>query len=96
LAWLVTVYAGLSMVSNAPFYSFKDFDLKRSVPFVFVLGLVLVFALVSTDPPLILFLLFMVYGCSGYVIWLWRWQRRRSAPGDSPPPAAPPPPASPS
>jgi CDP-diacylglycerol--serine O-phosphatidyltransferase len=90
LAWLITVYAGLSMVSNAPFYSFKDFDLKRSVPFVFVLGLVLVFALVSTDPPLILFLLFLVYGFSGYVVWAWRWQRRRRAAGPSAPPSEPP------
>jgi len=90
LAWIVTVYAGLSMVSNAPFYSFKDFDLRKSVPFVFALGLVLFFALISADPPLILFLLFLSYGISGYVIWFWRWQRRRRMPPPSPP-AAPPP-----
>ncbi len=35
-SWIVTVYAGLSMVSNSPFYSFKVFNLKKSVPFIAV------------------------------------------------------------
>jgi CDP-diacylglycerol--serine O-phosphatidyltransferase len=77
LAWLMTVYAGITMVSNAPFYSFKTFNLRRSVPFIFVLALVLLFALVSTDPPLVLFTLFLLYGVSGYALWIWRWYSRR-------------------
>jgi CDP-diacylglycerol--serine O-phosphatidyltransferase len=75
LAWVVTVYAGLTMVSNSPFYSFKDFNLKRSVPFIFLILLVLVFVLVSSDPPLVLFSLFVVYGLSGHALLLWRWSR---------------------
>ena len=31
--WGLTLFAGLTMVTNVPFYSFKDFGLKRSVPF---------------------------------------------------------------
>lgn len=77
LAWAVTVYAGITMVSNAPFYSFKDVNLKKSVPFIFVLALVLLFALVSSDPPLVLFTLFVIYGFSGYVLWAWRWRQAR-------------------
>jgi CDP-diacylglycerol---serine O-phosphatidyltransferase len=80
LAWVVTVYAGVAMVSNAPFYSFKDINFKRSVPFIFVVVLVLLFVLVSSDPPVVLFLLFVVYGLSGYGLWLWRWSRRARAP----------------
>ena len=75
LAWVVTVYAGLTMVSNAPFYSFKDVNLKRSVPFIFLILLVLLFVLVSSDPPLVLFSLFVVYGLSGHALSLWRWSR---------------------
>jgi len=75
LAWIVTVYAGLSMVSSAPFYSFKDINFKRSVPFIFLILLVLGFVLVSSDPPLVLFLLFVVYGLSGHVLSVWRWTR---------------------
>jgi len=75
LAWVVTVYAGLTMVSNAPFYSFKDLNLKRSVPFIFLILLVLGFVLISSDPPLVLFSLFVVYGLSGHALSLWRWSR---------------------
>ena len=75
LAWIVTVYAGLSMVSSAPFYSFKDINFKRSVPFIFLILLVLGFVLISSDPPVVLFLLFVVYGLSGHALSLWRWGR---------------------
>ena len=74
---VITLYAGLSMVSNAPFYSGKAINLRRSIPFVVVLLLVLAFALLSIHPPLILFLCSVFYGTSGYVYWLWRWTRRR-------------------
>jgi CDP-diacylglycerol--serine O-phosphatidyltransferase len=80
LAWVFTIYAGLTMVSNAPFYSFKDINLRRSVPFIAVLGLVLGFALVSTDPPLVLFSLFVLYGLSGWAVWLWRLRTGQAAP----------------
>ncbi len=76
VAAFLTIYAGITMVSNVPFHSFKDFNLRRSVPFAVVLLVVLAFALVSTDPPIVLFLLFVGYGLSGYVIWLWQHRRR--------------------
>ena len=87
LAWpafVLTVYAGLSMISNAPFYSFKDINLRRSVPFVFVIGIVLLFVLVSSDPPIVLFSLFLVYGVSGHVLWFWRWRTGRESPWKRP------------
>ena len=43
-AWLgwttfgFTLYAGLTMVTNVPFYSFKDVSLKRSVPFIVIVA----------------------------------------------------------
>jgi len=77
-AWVVTVFAGLSMVSNVRFYSGKDINLRRSVPFVALLLLVLSFVLVSTDPPKVLFGLFVLYALSGYGMWLWRRARRRA------------------
>lgn len=80
IAWLsfgFTVYAGIAMVTNAPFYSGKSFALGRSVPFWVMLVLVAVFVFVSSDPPVVLFSLFVVYGLSGWVIMLWRWRRAR-------------------
>lgn len=79
-AWVLTVYAGLTMVSVAPFYSFKGINLKKSVPFIFVIALMLLLVLISADPPMVLFALALVYGLSGYVIWFWLWKTGRPLP----------------
>ena len=42
LAWTamaMTLLAGLTMVTNLPFYSFKEFSLKRTVPFIVIVAL---------------------------------------------------------
>jgi len=80
VAAFLTLYAGLTMVSNAPFYSFKEFNLRRSVPFAVILLIVLGFVLISTDPPIILFLLFVAYGVSGYFYWLWKKRLAKKQP----------------
>src|SRR5690606_22112894 len=59
---------------------FKDINLKKSVPFIFVLGIVMLFVLVSSDPPTVLFVLFLLYGVSGYALWFWRWRHGDPAP----------------
>ena len=33
LTWVVTMFAGFTMISTVPFFSGKDFNLRRSVPF---------------------------------------------------------------
>ncbi|HRP74449.1 MAG TPA: CDP-diacylglycerol--serine O-phosphatidyltransferase [Rhodocyclaceae bacterium] len=76
-ALALTVFAGLSMVSNVLFWSGKDINLRKSVPFIVVIAVVLAFALVSSYPPGVLFGLFIIYAASGYFIWIWRWFRRR-------------------
>jgi CDP-diacylglycerol---serine O-phosphatidyltransferase len=80
VAAFLTLYAGLTMVSNAPFYSFKEINLRRSVPFAVILLIVLGFVLISTDPPIILFLLFVAYGVSGYFYWLWKKRLAKKQP----------------
>ena len=75
LAWTafgVTLYAGLTMVTNAPFYSFKDVSFKRSVPFIVIVAIALGIAVVNIDPPLVLFATFCVYGVSGYVVYAYK------------------------
>jgi CDP-diacylglycerol--serine O-phosphatidyltransferase len=87
VAWAITVFAGLSMVTSLKFYSGKDINLRKSVPFnVVVLIAIAVMALVlfSSRLPEILFLLFVSYALSGYVTWVWeRRQRRRLPPPDA-------------
>jgi CDP-diacylglycerol--serine O-phosphatidyltransferase len=76
-AFVLTMYAGITMVSDAPFFSGKNFALGRSVPFWGMLLVVVVFVFVSSDPPVVLFGLFVLYGLSGWVTLAWRWQRVR-------------------
>jgi CDP-diacylglycerol--serine O-phosphatidyltransferase len=77
-AWLCwttfafTLYAGLTMVTNVPFYSFKDLSLKRSVPFVVIVLIALGIAVINIHPPIVLVLLFMLYGVSGYAVYVWK------------------------
>jgi CDP-diacylglycerol--serine O-phosphatidyltransferase len=77
--WAVTLFAGISMITNLAFYSGKDFNLKRSVPFLVIVMVALGFSLISVDPPIVLFLLFLGYGLSGYVLWLKRRFFRKHA-----------------
>ncbi len=68
----LTLYAGLTMVTNVPFYSFKDLGPKRSVPFVVIVLIALAIAVVNIDPPIVMVALFVAYGVSGYVVYAWR------------------------
>jgi CDP-diacylglycerol--serine O-phosphatidyltransferase len=82
LAWSVAMFAGFSMVSNVPFYSGKDINLRKSVSFSVVVAIAmgLVFLIVfSSTLPEMLFLLFSGYALSGYVLWTLRKVNRRSA-----------------
>ena len=62
---VITGVCGLLMVSNIRYNSFKHIDLKGKVPFVALVGIALVFAIILMEPPLILFLVFATYALSG-------------------------------
>jgi CDP-diacylglycerol--serine O-phosphatidyltransferase len=75
LAWCtfaLTLYAGLTMVTNVPFYSFKDVSFKRTVPFVVIVAIALGIAVINIHPPIVLFALFLVYGLSGYAVYVYK------------------------
>lgn len=67
-AIVLTILAGVLMVSNVRYYSFKTLDLKGKVPFVAMLVVVLIFVLISIDPPQVLWSVFVLYGLSGPVL----------------------------
>ena len=71
VTFFIAVYAGLTMVSNARFYSGKALDVRYRVPFGVMILMILTFVLISSNPPLTLFGVFVVYSISGYVIWAW-------------------------
>jgi CDP-diacylglycerol--serine O-phosphatidyltransferase len=79
LRWVtafVTFFAGITMVTNVPFYSGKDINFRRSVPFWAILVLVLGLIVISVDPALVLFGAFVAYAVSGYVLWISRFKSR--------------------
>jgi CDP-diacylglycerol--serine O-phosphatidyltransferase len=85
LAAMVALFGGLTMVSNFRYYSGKEINLRKSVPFFVILLVVLAFILVSTSPPEVLFGVFALYGLSGYGDALVQRLRRKKA-GDASPP----------
>ncbi len=82
LATVVALFGGLTMVSNFRYYSGKEINLRKSVPFFVILLVVLAFILVSTSPPEVLFGVFVLYGLSGYVdsVLLLTGRRKRAHP----------------
>jgi CDP-diacylglycerol--serine O-phosphatidyltransferase len=85
VAALVTSAAGILMVSNFRYKSLKGLDLKGRVPFMVILGVVLVLVIISIDPAAILLLLAMTYALSAPVFWLLKKVRRRQALAAEPP-----------
>jgi CDP-diacylglycerol---serine O-phosphatidyltransferase len=75
-ACALTVFAGISMVSNVFFYSGKEINLRRSVPFFVIIAFVVGLLLVSSYPPGVLFGLFLCYAFSGYVLAAVRFFRK--------------------
>lgn len=81
-AFVLTVVVALLMVSSFSYYSFKDLNLTGRVRFTVVLFVLLMFVAVALDPPLVLFLVFLLYTGSGPVFSLIRWRRRSATSRD--------------
>lgn len=62
---LITAMAGILMVSNFKYNSFKEVNWQGKVPFVAILIVMLVFIVVATEPSLVLFLVFALYALAG-------------------------------
>lgn len=75
-AAILTLITGLLMVSNIRYYSFKEVHSKNTVPFIVIFLAMLVFALISMDPPLVWFILSLCFLLSGPVHYLWFYRRR--------------------
>lgn len=73
----VTALAGLLMVSQFRYWSFKDFEPTKRLRFVHLIIIPIVIIVIAIEPPLVLFLAFLAYAASGPVQWAWRRRRRR-------------------
>lgn len=80
LAAVVTLYAGLTMVSNAPFFSGKSYAVVRTVPFWVIVVGALLFIVISSNPSLSIFILFCIYALSGFAYGFWCYWTGRPNP----------------
>ncbi len=68
---------GLLMVVNVPYHSFKGIDFKGRVPFAALFGVILIFVVISIDPPRVLLAMAATYALSGPVIFAWHKLRSK-------------------
>lgn len=80
VAFVLTIYAGLTMICNAPFYSGKSAASMKKLPFWVVVVLALLFIVVSGNPSLAVFVLFCIYALCGYIYQLYLFVRDRPNP----------------
>ncbi len=66
------------MISNIKFYSFKELDLRRRMPFSLLVGLIFLIVLITAEPPLMLFIITFGYALSGPVAWVLHWKKKKS------------------
>ena len=80
IAAVVTLYAGLTMVSNAPFFSGKSYAVVRTVPFWVIVVGALLFIVISSNTSLSIFVLFCLYALSGFAYGFYCWWSGRPNP----------------
>jgi CDP-diacylglycerol--serine O-phosphatidyltransferase len=79
LMGVLTALVGFLMIANFPYYSFKGIDFRGRVPFVVMIAVVLVFSLVTVDPPRVFLSAFLVYAASGPVMQVVNRRRKSSS-----------------
>jgi len=79
IALLLTVFAGVLMVSNFRYHSFKEFKLKERVPFLTMILIVGIGVVILIDPATLLLFGLLAYAVSGLIITLWGLKERRAS-----------------
>lgn len=72
LAAVMIALIGILMIANVPYYSFKTLDHHGRVPFAVIIAIVLIFSLVTLDPPRVLLCAALLYAASGPLMLLRR------------------------
>ncbi len=79
IAILIMVYIiSYLMVSNAPYFSFKKFSFAEKHPFYALVFFVLILTVMAAEPPLTLFIGFLLYTLSGPLLLALRARRGES------------------
>lgn len=84
IAWGLTLFAGVTMITNVRYYSGKDINLRRSVPFWVVPAIFVVYLIVTIEPSHVLWGLFVCYAASGYLMAAWNFIKPARPPNENP------------
>lgn len=76
-SFVVPVICAALMVSNVRYNSFKKFDFKGKIPFLYVLLTVIVFVAIALNPILMVFIVSLLYAVSGPLQTLFVLNRMR-------------------
>ncbi len=79
LVVLITALVGLLMIVNVRYFSFKGIDFRGRVPFVVMIAIVFVIALVMQDPPTVLLAVGVIYALSGPGMAIYKRVRHADA-----------------
>jgi CDP-diacylglycerol--serine O-phosphatidyltransferase len=77
-SWIILVSAGVLMVSNIRYYSFKEINLKGRASFKLLLIAILIIIVVTLWPSVILFAFFLFYALSGLIITMIDVRKKRA------------------
>jgi CDP-diacylglycerol--serine O-phosphatidyltransferase len=84
LTALLTALAGLLMVSNYRYYSFKEIHFKGTVPYVVFLMAVVLLVVIAQKPHEVLLVMCLFYVASGPLMALYRKLNSRRRKTDQP------------
>lgn len=73
---ILTATIGFLMIANFPYYSFKGVDFRRRVPFVMMIAIVLIFGLITLNPPTVFLVSSLIYALSGPVQLIMKGRRQ--------------------
>lgn len=76
-SWIILVGAGVLMVSNIRYYSFKEINLKGRSSFKLLLVATLIIIVITLWPSVILFAFFLAYALSGLIMTMIEVRKKR-------------------
>jgi len=77
VSWVILVGAGVLMVSNVRYYSFKEINLKGRSSFKLLLIATLIIIVTTLWPSAILFVFFLAYALSGLIMTVIEVRKKR-------------------
>lgn len=80
LAVVLTVFAGLLMISNYKYFSFKELHFKGTVPYMVFIFVVVLLAVIAQNPHEVLLSMCVIYAASGPIGWIYRRQIKAAPP----------------